>query len=117
MRRASDHRHGQRTGGGRRARDRILAGQTAPSPVLSQRYDLQNLVLFLGDDLRESAMAMGGIEAFLLHARVLLEKTDLTHGDLEILLAKDDVAARIDLLSDALSSLRRSVGLIHDRLK
>jgi hypothetical protein len=109
--------HGQRTGGGRRARDRILAGQTAPSPVLCSRYDMQNMVLFLGDDLRESALAMGGIEAFLLRARDLLQKTDLTPADLEALLSKDDVVERIDLLSDALSSLRRSVGLIHDRLK
>jgi hypothetical protein len=117
MRRESDRREGNRTGLGRRARDRILSGETLPSPILARRAELANLILFLGDDLRESALAMGGIEAFLLRAQRLLEKPDLTPAELEALVDDDEVVERIDLLWDALSSLRKSMGLIHDTLK
>jgi hypothetical protein len=117
MRRDSDRRNGERTGVGRRARDRILAGSTAPSRALTARRELENLVLFLGDDLRESAMAVGGIEAFLLRAQQILEKPELTPEELRALVEDDAVVERMDLLWDALSSLRKSMGLIHDSLK
>jgi hypothetical protein len=117
MRRESDRREGSRTGIGRRARDRILAGQTDASPRLRERHELQNLILFLGDDLRSSALAVGGIESFLIRAQELLEKPDLSTDELRHLVEDDTVLERFDLLWDALSSLRRSMGLIHDTLK
>jgi hypothetical protein len=116
MRRQSDRGHGERTGGGRRARDRLLEG-TTQSPALSDRRELENLVLFLGDDLRESALAMGGIESFMLRAQQVLENPDLSPEELQRLLDEGDVAERMELLWDALSSLRRSMGLIHENLK
>jgi hypothetical protein len=116
MRRQSDRAHGERTGTGRRARDRLLDGQTA-SPALRGRHELDNLVLFLGDDLRESALAMGGIEAFMLRAQQALENPDLTPEQLQRLLEDGDVAERMELLWDALSSLRQSMGRIHASLK
>src|SRR5262249_22437953 len=61
MRRLSDHKEGKRTGHGRRARDRIIAGQTLLGEPIRERYELANLILFLTDDLRESALAVGGI--------------------------------------------------------
>ena len=117
MRRESDRREGERTGIGRRARDRIMSGQTAPSPVIRGRYELQNLLLFLGDDLRESALAMGGIESFLLSAQQLLEKPELTAEELSSLVESGEITERFDLLWDAVSSLRRSMALIHESLK
>jgi hypothetical protein len=117
MRRESDHREGTRTGVGRRARDRILAGQTEPSVMLTERHELKNLILFLGDDLRESALAMGGIESFLLRAQQLLERPDLDPHELRRLVDDDTVVERFDLLWDALTSLRRSMSMIHDTLK
>ena len=117
MRRESDQREGTRTGAGRRARDRILSGQTQPSPTLRDRHELKNLILFLGDDLRESALAVGSIEAFLLRAQQLLERPDISPSELKSLVDDDSVIERFDLLWDALSSLRRSMGLIHDTLK
>jgi hypothetical protein len=116
MRRQSDRGHGERTGVGRRARDRLLEGSTQ-SPALRERRELDNLVLFLGDDLRESALAMGGIESFMLRAQQALESPDLTPEELRRLLEEGDVAERMDLLWDALSSLRRSMAQIHDSLK
>jgi hypothetical protein len=117
MRRESDRQQGTRTGEGRRARDRILSGQTTPSETLRERYELKNLILFLGDDLRESALAVNGIESFLLRAQRLLEQADVSSDELRALVDDDVVVERIDLLWDALSSLRRSMSLIHDTLK
>lgn len=84
---------------------------------MSGRRELEHLVLFLGDDLRESALAVGGIEAFLLRAQQLLEQPDLSAEDLRALVEDEQVVHRIDLLTDALSSLRRSMDRIHLALK
>ena len=117
MRRASDRQEGERTGTGRRARDRILAGQTQASPVIRSRHDLENLILFLGDDLRESALAVGGIEAYLVRAQAALERTDLVPQELRALADDGEVVERFELLADALGSLRRSIGQIVDSLE
>ncbi len=117
MRRESDRGQGERTGVGRRARDRLLSGATTPSPTLSGRAELQNMILFLADDLRESALAMGGIESFVMRAQRALENPELGAEELRALVDDDAVMERMDLLSDALTSLRRSMGLIHTTLK
>ena len=117
MRRASDRREGERTGVGRRARDQILSGRTSPSPVLNGRHELSNLVLFLADDQREAALAVGGIESFLFRARSVLEKPALAPEDLRDLVEDRDVVERFDLLADAIGSLRRSMASIHEKLK
>ena len=117
MRRASDRREGERTGVGRRARDQILSGRSSPSPVLNGRTELSNLVLFLADDLREAALAVGGIESFLFRARSVLEKPALAPEDLRDLVEDRDVVERFDLLADAIGSLRRSMASIHEKLK
>src|SRR5215468_1747275 len=115
MRRESDRREGERTGAGRRARDRMLTGRSEPSPTLADRFDLANLILFLADDLRESALAVGGIEAYLVRAKAVLEKRELAIAELRELVEDGDVLQRFDLLHDALGSLRRSMALIHER--
>jgi hypothetical protein len=117
MRRASDHSEGERTGSGRRARDRILSGQTEPSPVIRSRHELANLILFLSDDLRECALAVGGIESFLVRAQRALESPKLTAAELATIVDDKQVIDRFELLSDALGSLRRSMALIHDSLE
>jgi hypothetical protein len=117
MRRVSDRREGERTGAGRRARDRILAGQTLPSPVIGRQRELANLILFLSDDLRESALAVGAIESFLVRAQRALEKHDLTTEELHALAGDKDIDERIELLEDALTSLRRSMKQIIDSLE
>ena len=106
MRRESDRSQGERTGVGRRARDRLLAGAATPSPTLRGRAELQNMILFLADDLRESALAMGGIEAFVMRAQRVLEKPELSVEDLHGLVDERAVLEQMDLLWDSLSSLR-----------
>ncbi len=117
MRRSSDRKEGERTGAGRRARDRILAGQTSPSHVIRARPELANLVLFLADDLRESALAVGGIESFLVRAQKTLERSDLSLAELHGIADDHEVLERFELLADALGSLRRSMKQIVDSLE
>jgi len=117
MRRDSDRKEGERTGTGRRARDRILAGQTLPSPIIRSRRELENLILFLADDLRESALAVGGIESFLVRVTRALEKPDLSPEELHAIAVDGEVDERFELLADALGSLRRSMKQIVDSLE
>lgn len=116
MRRDSDRAYGPRTGAGRRGRDRLLS-EPAGAPALRERPDLTNLALFLDDDLREGALAVGSIEAFLLEAQRVLAKPDLEPGELRRLVEESRVAERLSLLEDALASLRRSMTLICATLK
>ena len=118
MRRASDRRHGERTGQGRRARDRLL-DETSAAPKLQKlrSEEVKNLAMFLGDDLRESAVAMGGLENFLVHAQKALAEKDLSAGELRALVQDDEVVARLELLSDAISSLRQSMSRIYQEIE
>jgi len=88
-----------------------------PSPVIGRRHELANLILFLADDLRESALAVGAIESFLVRAQRALEKPDLTADELHTLAGDREVEERFELLADALVSLRRSMKQIVDSLE
>ena len=75
------------------------------------------MILFLADDLRESALAMGGIEAFVMRAQRVLEKPELSVEDLYGLVDERAVLEQMDLLWDSLSSLRKSMSLIQESLR
>ena len=75
------------------------------------------MILFLADDLRESALAMGGIEAFVMRAQRVLEKPELSVEDLHGLVDERAVLEQMDLLWDSLSSLRKSMSLIQESLR
>jgi hypothetical protein len=101
---------------GRRLRDRLVDREGTENPRL-RRYELSNLLLFLDDDLRETALAIGGIEGFLTAALALLEKEDLDAAELQALAGSQDVLDRLDYLGENLVSLRRRMGLIAETLK
>lgn len=116
MRRASDIEPGGRNGRGRRARDRLLSGE---APALAEEpasSDLEHLMYFVGDDLRAAAMAVGGIERFLLAAeRQLAEGPDADElADLVDDAAVDDrlgdLECALGSLVHALERLRDAVG-------
>jgi hypothetical protein len=102
---------------GRRARDRIVLGDSLGPKALASRAELQNLLLFVDDDLRETALAIGGIESFLLQALALLEREDISRDELAALAGDADVLERIDSLAETLISLRRRLGRIADTLQ
>jgi hypothetical protein len=60
---------------------------------------------------------MGGIEAFVMRAQRVLENPELSIADLRGLVDDQDVLERMDLLWDALTSLRKSMTLIHASVK
>jgi hypothetical protein len=119
MRRDCDTREGDRTGAGRRARDRLLAGEVASLPArlpAASRSELANLLLFVADDLRESALAVGGIESFLVAAQRVLHSDELSAARLAQLLDADDLEQRLAALDDAVTALRRSIANLRERL-
>jgi hypothetical protein len=112
MRRESDTRDGKRTGAGRRARDKILTGdaQALPPSVGGEaRARAQNLMLLLADELRESALAAAGIEAFLVRVHQLLDEDAPRIDELAALAADGSIEERMQNLDDALGSLRRRI--------
>lgn len=99
---------------GRRARvrDRLMdrASQPyAPNPSLASLEQVENLLLFIDDDLRESALSMERIERFLVATLDMLEGDSLERGQVDALANNEDVLDQIDLLNENLESLRRRV--------
>jgi hypothetical protein len=91
----------------RRARDRLMEGE---APQI-ERSEIDNLLLFVADDLRASAAAVGGIEQFLVAVHDQLG-VSLTAGQVDDLLAVD-VHDKLGELDAAMGSLLRSM----DRLR
>lgn len=95
-----------------RARDRLMdrASQPyAPNPALAGIDRVENLLLFIDDDLRESALSMERIERYLIATLEMLEGDRLDRAEVEALANNEDVLDQIDLLNEALESLRRRV--------
>ena len=112
MRRSSDIRTGNRTGRGRRARDRLLRDEAPAAAGIAPSAEVQNRLLLSGDDLREAAVALAGIEAFLCAADALLDG-EPAPSDVEQLLSGADLGDRLHDLDAALGSLVQ--GLRHLR--
>src|SRR5438046_131398 len=83
----------------RRLRDRIASHGGNANRALARRHDLANLLMLVDDDLRETALALGGIEQYLGNALALIEKADLTREELSLLAGDDGVRERLDTLS------------------
>ena len=103
-----------RRGSGRRARsrDRLMdrASQTyAPNPELTKIRHVENLMMFIDDDLRETALSMERIERYLISTLDMLESDRLVRADVHALATDLDVLDQIDMLNESLESLRRRV--------
>jgi hypothetical protein len=97
---------------GRRLRDRLADRPGTQNPRLLSRHELVNLMLFVDDDLRETALALGGIETFLAAALALLDKPDVRADELAHLASDAQVGDRLEQLADALDNLRRRFGAL-----
>ncbi len=100
----------------RRIRDRIAQRDRTANRALNSKHELRNLLLFIDDDLRETACAIGGIEQFLVQAQELIEKENVTSAELRQLAADGGVEGQLDYLSETLQSLRRRIGQVADKL-
>ncbi len=112
MRRKSDVVSGERTGNGRRARDQVLSGE--PPTCMEGDADLQNLSLFVGDDIREAALAVGGIEDYLVQVTDMLRQAEIKSATVKGALEFDG-ARRLNELEEALGSLHRSLEGLYAR--
>ena len=93
-----------------RARDRLMDRATlsySPNNALRGVDNIGNLMLFVDDDLRETALAITRIEAYLTRTLSALESPDLRRQDLQALAADADVLDHLDGLNETLESLRR----------
>lgn len=103
-----------------RARDRLMDRATqphAPNPRLTGVENVENLLLFVDDDLRETALAIHHIEAFLLRTLGLLEAEDLRREDVHEVAGDTSVLDHVDLLNETLESLRRRLARLAARMR
>lgn len=70
---------------------------------------MDHLLYFVGDELRESALAVGGIEGFLVEVEAALRKAHPSVAGVDKLLIEADLDERVASLDDALGSLVRSL--------
>lgn len=81
----------------------------APNPALSQIRHVENILMFIDDDLRETALSMERIENYLISTLDLLEGEGLVRADVEALATDVEILDQIDLLNESLENLRRRV--------
>jgi hypothetical protein len=97
---------------GRRARgrDRLMDranNDYSPNPALAQVRDVENLLLFIDDDLRETALAMERIEKYLLSTLGVLDGQSLDRAEIYALATDKVVLEQVDMLNETLESLRQ----------
>ncbi len=115
--------HGiERRGSGRRARarDRLMDRATQPHSTNTAVFGVdgvENLLLFVDDDLRETALALHHIEAFLLRTLGLLEAEKLRRVDVHEVAADTSVLDHVDVLNETLESLRRRLARLAARMR
>jgi len=93
-----------------RARDRLMDRANTPykpHPQLTHIRHVENLLLFIDDDLRETALSMERIERYLVSTLDLLEGESLERPEVERLAGDTEVLDQIDQLNLSLESLRR----------
>lgn len=105
----SDGAERRQSGARVRARDRLMDRATRPNPegdALSRVRGIQNLVLFIDDDLRETGMALGKVEGYLVEILKLIEQPRLTREDVHALASDAEILDHVDSLVDTLETLR-----------
>ena len=103
-----------------RARDRLMDRATrthTPNAKLIGVENVENLLLFVDDDLRETALAIHKIEGFLLRTLGLLEAEDLRREDVREVAGDTSVLDHVDQLNETLESLRRRLARLAARMR
>ena len=110
----------RRSGRRRRASDRIFDRASSSYPqteALSKVRNLENLILFIDDDLRETALGLRHIEDYLIQTVGLLECKRLTRAQVHALAADDRVLEHVDTMVETLESLRRRLSRLASSLR
>lgn len=96
----------------RRLRDRIASLDSTNNPALRGHHEIANQMLFLDDDLRQTALVLGTIEEYLAQAMGLIERADVTAPELKAFAGSDEIDERVELLGENLDNLRRRMKAI-----
>lgn len=110
----------RQSGGRARARDRLMDRATRTYPVsetLSHARGVENLVLFIDDDLRETGLALGSVETYLVEILKLLEAPKMTREEVHALAADTQVLDHVDMLVETLETLRRRLAKLASSLR
>ena len=110
----------RRSGRRLRARDRLMDRATRDYPknqALAGVRDVETLMLFIDDDLRETALALSHIEQYLVRTLALLERPAVDRADVQVLASDRDVLEQLDVLCETLESMRRRMGKLAARLR
>jgi hypothetical protein len=100
----------------RRLRDRIASLDRTSNQAL-RRHDLANHVLLVEDDLRETALALGRVEAYLTRAMNAIESPSLSRDELAALAEARDIVDDVETLADSLANLRQRMRRIATSLE
>lgn len=103
-----------------RARDRLMDRATRPyqqTRALSDVDHVENLLLFIDDDLRETALAISNIESYLISTLAMLEREQLSREAVQALASDQDILDHVDLLNETLESLRRRMSRLATNLR
>jgi hypothetical protein len=110
----------RRSGRRARARDRLLDRGSQPTQVgetLERVRDIENLLLFVDDDIRETALAMQRIEEYLTRTMQTLDHPQLRREHVLALAGDKRVLDHLDRLSETLESLRRRLARLSASMK
>jgi hypothetical protein len=98
-------------------RDRLEERDGTRNPALHDRYELANLLLLVDDDLRQTARALGTVDAFLAAAADLLEREGVQAGDLAALAGDGEVLDCLDEIQENVAGLRRKLLAIASQIR
>ncbi len=111
----------RKSGPRRRLRDRLLDRGSRPTEVpegaLAKVRDIENLLLFIDDDMRETALALVRIEQFLGGALETLDDPNVRREHILSLAGDQVVLEQIDQLTETLESLRRRLAKLSSNMK
>jgi hypothetical protein len=111
----------RRSGQRNRVRDKLLDRGSQPTEVpagaLARVRDIENLLLFIDDDLRETALALTRIEDFLGGALETLADPQVRREHILTLASDVLVLGHLDQLSETLESLRRRLARLSSSMK
>jgi len=79
--------------------------------------NVENLLLFIDDDLRETALSMERIEKYLATTLGLLEKKQIDRAEICALAGDTEVLDHVDMLNETLESLRRRMARLAATLR
>lgn len=74
-------------------------------------------MLFVDDDLRETALALGRIETYLVRTLQTLESRDIRRADVMTLAGDTSVLDHLDALNETVESLRGRLARLASRMR